>query len=86
MDKWVVKCKSEGLCRQCGKPADDKPNGGKYMVCADCRRLNKAKRESLAAIGLCKGCGEPLNGDPHKYCEKCRAYARQFYWRRVYGV
>ena len=85
-DKWLFKCKTEGLCRRCGKPADDKAGGGKYVLCADCRTLDKKRWERLAAVGLCKGCGEPKVRDEHKYCEKCRAYARQFYWRRVYGV
>lgn len=82
MDKWVVKCKTEGLCRRCGKPADDKPSGGKFVVCASCRRYNKAKRERLAAVGLCKGCGEPKVRDEHKYCEKCRRVALAKYYSR----
>ena len=82
MDKWVVKCKSEGLCRRCGKPADDKAGGGKYVLCADCRTLDKKRRESLAAVGLCKGCGQPKGEDKHKYCAKCRQVALAKYYNR----
>lgn len=73
------KRKAEGRCISCGNPAEEKPDGGRYINCVRCRQRDKAKSRELKRelriyrinMGLCITCGKRIPMENSKVCGVC---------------
>lgn len=77
---FVVKSLLNDICPSCGQPMD---RDG--WCCTKCNKKQTAyvykQSHARRAMGLCVQCGTPVEDGKHIYCQKCRQYRSDRYYK-----